>query len=512
MKLTIKLPTYLIILITGLLLSFYSCEKDDPLENNKHVNNWIYEQMNIYYFWNNKILKSPNYTQTPKSFFNSLLNKYDSVTNPNGDRFSWIQENYIDLLNSLSGVSSDDIGFEYVPVSVGNGQYYLLVLYPKLGSDAEAQGVRKGRFVIKIDGNDIYENNLKSLVSGTGVKTLTMVDWVYNAEKGEYQLMFSGHITVQMHKNFAETPVYFDHVYTTPNGKKVGYLVYNFFAADKGDNSHDYDKLLINTLNKIKSNGATEFILDLRYNGGGSLSTTIALASALVPNRSTSSLFGYTEYNPLLQAEYEKEYEKEYGKDGKDAFKYFFIDAIRKVDGTKIIDIPSLGFSKIYVLTSQWTASASELIINGLKPYMEVIIIGEQTVGKNVGSISIYEKNNPKNKWGIQPIVSKFFNSKGESDYTAGFVPDHKVTELDDYLQLVSFGDTDDKLLNKALSLINGAPLKPTPARAPKIGTSGLRLLKVSESASIQEKPAKNVLNDDVRGEDIRKLLENKTE
>ena len=94
------------ILAVGFLLLFSSCKKDEPelpvvnKNPNLYVNDWIYEQMNIYYLWNDKIPKSPDYTLKPDLFFNSLINKYNVSSNPDGDRFSWIQENYVDLINS----------------------------------------------------------------------------------------------------------------------------------------------------------------------------------------------------------------------------------------------------------------------------------------------------------------------------------------------------------------------------------------------------------------------------
>src|SRR5690606_33526134 len=83
------------------------------------------------------------------------------------------------------------------------------------------------------------------------------------------------------------------------------------------------------------------------------------------------------------------------------------------------------------ILTGSRTASASELVINALKPFMEVFIIGETTVGKNMGSISIYEENDPKNTWGLQPIVVKVLNSAGQADYSNGFTPDILPTDTE---------------------------------------------------------------------------------
>ncbi len=105
------------------------------------------------------------------------------------------------------------------------------------------------------------------------------------------------------------------------------------------------------------------------------------------------------------------------------------------------------------ILTSSGTASASELIINGLRPYMGVYLIGDTTEGKNLGSISFYEENDPLNKWGMQPIVSQAFNSLNQSDYTDGFAPDEKYVET---LHVGVLGDVHEPMLAKALTRILG--------------------------------------------------------
>lgn len=297
-----------------------------------------------------------------------------------------------------------------------------------------------------------------------------------------------------MEKNFAETPVYMDSVYTIDN-KKIGYLVYNFFATDKGDDTHSYDRLLMNTLSSIKSKGATELVLDLRYNGGGRVSTALALASALVKDRSTNNILVTSEYNDIVHAAYKKEYGADYNKD-------YFVD---KVQGTSIV-VPALNLPRLYVLVTGGSASASELIINGLKPYMDVILIGETTYGKNVGSISLYEKDDKKNKWGMQPIVVKYANSRGESDFTAGFKPDFEVDEFTALgNRFVDFGNTEDPLLNKAIEQITGNIL--TRSGLKKQITTLPKMIEVDGSNSLFKDKSRFEMYDDIRGETIKKLM-----
>ena len=113
-----------------------------------------------------------------------------------------------------------------------------------------------------------------------------------------------------------------------------------------------------------------------------------------------------------------------------------------------------LSSKRVYVLTSSRTASASELIINSLKPYMEVFLIGDVTYGKNVGSISIYDENDARNTWGLQPIVLRVENSLGFSDYSSGFVPD--IENKDNGLYVYPLGDPRENLLAEAIAHITG--------------------------------------------------------
>ncbi len=128
----------------------------------------------------------------------------------------------------------------------------------------------------KINDQNITPGNYRDLFGGTGSKKLTMADWKLDSSVGpedegypEYILTNSGDVNILMHRNFAENPVYRDSVYTIGGIKKIGYLVYNFFARDKGDKSNDYDKLLMNRLQNLQSQGIDEMVLDLRYNSGG---------------------------------------------------------------------------------------------------------------------------------------------------------------------------------------------------------------------------------------------------
>lgn len=501
-------PTASVTLANGTVIKVEDAEKSGDVDStplpdedkNEYVNNWIYDEMSIYYLWNDKITKSPNFSLKPDKFFDSLLNKYNKTSNPDGDRFSWIQEDYAELQQSLSGGASGEIGFEYIKVwaDKANTHYYPLVLYTKKGTDAERQGIKRGQFVVAVDGQKITPQNERALLGGIGGKKLTMAEWVYNDDKKVYELTDTekdASITIS-NQAYWENPVYKDTTYTI-NNTKIGYLVYNFFATDPNDGSNSYDKLLMNKLSEMNSKGVKELVLDLRYNSGGAVSSAIALASALVKDRSTDNILTTSEYNSIVHNALKKEYDSDYNKD-------YFIDKITR-NGKKVIDIPEMGLNRLYVLTGMYTASASEFVINGLKPYMnEIVLIGETTYGKNVGSISIYEEDDPKNKWGMQPIIVKYKNSLGFSDFTSGFEPDYAIDEFED-LFLYPLGDLEEPLLNRAVSLITGDGAMRTKSKVRSAETYEMK----PNKKAITKKAVKFELVDDKNQENIRKVIAN---
>lgn len=501
-------PTASVTLANGTVIRVEDAEKSGDVDSaplpdedkNEYVNNWIYDEMSIYYLWNDKITKSPDFSLKPDKFFDSILNKYNKTSNPDGDRFSWIQEDYAELQQSLSGGASGEIGFEYIMVGANSEytHYYPLVLYTKKGTDAEREGIKRGQFVLAVNGQKITRDNINTMFGGIGSKKLTMAEWVLNEEGKEYELTpieKDASITIS-NQAYWENPVYKDTTYTI-NNTEIGYLVYNFFATDPNDGSNSYDKLLMNKLSEMNSKGVKELVLDLRYNSGGAVSSAIALASALVKDRSTDNILTTSEYNSIVHNALKKEYDSDYNKD-------YFIDKITR-NGKKVIDIPEMGLNRLYVLTGMYTASASEFVINGLKPYMnEIVLIGETTYGKNVGSISIYEEDDPKNKWGMQPIIVKYKNSLGFSDFTSGFEPDYAIDEFED-LFLYPLGDLEEPLLNRAVSLITGDGAMRTKSKVRSAETYEMK----PNKKAITKKAVKFELVDDKNQENIRKVIAN---
>ncbi|GAB3260485.1 S41 family peptidase [Larkinella harenae] len=399
---------------------------------NQTVNNWILENMREYYYWNDKIPANPDMTLAPSDFFESLLYSYDATARPDGDRFSWIEENANTLSASLSGESTTT-GLEFMLYlrSQGSTNVIAQVLYVLPNSPAALAGFKRGDIISKVNGQSITTSNYASLLY-SGATTFSFgLAQVQNNALVDTETTRSVTATV-----FQANPVFMDSVYSV-GGKTVGYLVYNqFVPAPNNSNGTEYDNQVDAIFSDFKAKGVNELILDLRYNPGGYTSSSANLASLVGKNIDNSKVYFREEWNSTLTPYLKQAY-------GDDFFVQRFLNKSQNIGSN---------LQRVFVLTTDGTASSSELIINGLRPYMTVTTIGTTTYGKNVGSITIVDDSG-KIKWGMQPIVFKSFNSQGQSDYSAGFKP---TIEVEEPLTLQPLGDVNEALMNEALFQITG--------------------------------------------------------
>jgi carboxyl-terminal processing protease len=399
-------------------------------EANEHVNSWILENMEYWYFWNDELPASTDKNLDPESYFNSLLHQ--------DDRFSWIQSNYKELLNSLQGISKE-AGYEYVLYreKEGSDNIILQILYIKPQSPAETAGLKRGDIVSHINGRQITTQNYQNLLRSVRANHTVQYKPLIIAQE-----RFGDPETLSLSATeYSENPNYL-HKVIEHGGKKIGYFVYNFFAGGTDAQPGKYDAETDAIFSDFKARGVTDLVIDLRFNSGGSESSARNLASLIGRGVDRNKIFAKRKYNDTVeQAILEDE---QLGED-------FFI--------TNFANEPynighQLSGGRVYILTSSRTASASELIINALKPFMDVFLIGDTTYGKNVGSISLFEENDPTIPWGLQPIVVKVFNSQDKSDYSNGFTPD--VMHKDNGLFLYPLGEPREALLGHAIGQITG--------------------------------------------------------
>lgn len=432
------------LLLAGLVLAAAGCKKADDAvtpqtttttstSTNQTVDAWILDNMQTYYYWNDKIPANPDKTLAPSDFFDSILNTYNATTNPDGDRFSWIEENATDLTSSLSG-ESKTTGMEFALYLRASGSTDVIaqVLYVLPNSPAAVAGLKRGDIITKVNGQGITTTNYQSLLFDDSVTNYT-----FGLATVSSQSIVDSSVTKTVTATvFQANPVYMDSIYTV-GSKKIGYLVYNqFVPAPNGSSGTEYDNQVDAIFAQFKAAGVNELVLDLRYNPGGYTSSSANLASLIGKGVDDSKLYFRESWNSTITPVLQKQY-------GSDFFLQKFSTKAQNIGGS---------LSRLFVLTTDRTASASELIINGLRPYMTVNTIGTTTYGKNVGSITITDDTGKIN-WGMQPIVFRSYNSLGQSDYATGFTP---TVEVEEPITLYPLGDVRDALLNEALYQIAG--------------------------------------------------------
>jgi carboxyl-terminal processing protease len=418
-----------------ILIGFLSqaCDKNDPApaaNPNDHVNSWIYDNMKYWYYWTDDIPANPDKTLEPDAFFESLKSSED--------RFSWIQPNFTDLLNTLRGVNKE-AGFEFALYRESNANDNVIaqVLYVKDNSPASSAGLKRGDVINQVNGTQITVGNYQDLIADLSENhSLT-----YKPLDIEGRTFGTPQTISITPVEYAENPNYLNKVLDYGD-HKIGYYVYNLFSEGPTDNSKDYTNQMDNIFTSFKSQGITDLVVDLRFNSGGAETAAQNLASLIAKNVNATTVFVKHEYNDAVTNDIKTDPDLGEG--------YLTVPFVVKSQNIS----SQLQDNRVYILTGSRTASASELIINGLKPFMDVYLVGDTTIGKNVASISIYDDQDPENKWGMQPIVAKLFNSQGQSDYSHGFIP--QIIDHDNSLYLYPLGDAREALLSKAIEQITG--------------------------------------------------------
>ena len=392
--------------------------------------------MKYNYFWTDKIPANADKTVTPDKYFMSLLYDRNNTANTDRDRFSWIQESAAELKASLGG-QSKTTGMEYKLYYRDNTQTGVVasVIYVLPGSPAAAAGIKRGDIISKVNGQGLTGTNYQELLqSNVDSYTFGFASLVNGALTDNTQ---TKQVTALV---FQQDPVLLDTTYTI-GGKTIGYVVYNQFIPginpDGTNKDKTYDLKLDNIFGKFKQKGVNELVLDLRYNRGGYVSSATNLASLIGRNIDASKVFYTQKWNGTVTAANNKEYGVGWNNQN-------FVAKATNIGGN---------LSRVYVLTTSSTASASELIINGLRPFMTVNTIGSTTTGKNVGSITISD-NTGRIKWGMQPITFKSANAQGFTDYAGGFTPTIEVKEPS--YGMKAFGDVTEAMLSEAIFQISG--------------------------------------------------------
>jgi carboxyl-terminal processing protease len=425
-----------------LFFGFFACEDmdDKPVASGLEINDFIWKGLNLYYYWQ---ADSPDLADNRFEFqnqFEDFLRPFSPedlfehlLVERTTDRFSVIFSDYTVLEGALQGNTKNngvDFVLNFVPGSTT--QVFGWVRYIIPNSDASSKPIQRGDIFYAVNGVPLTSDNFRSLLAPDNY-TLNLADF-------DGTTVTSNGISVELTKTvLTENPILVSEVFEIGE-RKIGYLVYNGFFAN-------FESQLNTVFANFLSAGVTDLVLDLRYNSGGSVATATRLAS-MITGQFHNEIFGKQEWNQKVMTFF--------NDNNPEQLINRFTNTIN--NGS---DIQSLQLNKLYVLTTRSSASASELVINGLKPYIDVVQIGTTTSGKNVGSITLYDaptfgtqNRNPSHKYAMQPITFKIVNRDNFGDYQDGLQPNVVLPE--DISNLGVLGDVNEPLLSAAIAQITG--------------------------------------------------------
>ncbi len=397
---------------------------------------WLHGYMSDAYLWTSEM---PSVDAGNALFSNtadvygSLENYFKAQLTPNHtasgklrDEFSFIYptKDWHDLMNSGS---TSGYGIEWHAESWNSTPRGIRIAYVEPGSPASTAGLLRGDLLVSADGASADS------VTQSGIDTLNAA--LFPSANGQtHSFSFSRTGSGTLSKSVTSAAVTKQPVPTTMvldnAGSKVGYVVFNDHIASS-------EQKLIDAVNTLKVAAVTDLVLDLRYNGGGYLYLASELAYMIAGSGPTSGkVFEQLQYNSKRSDETNSD----------DAKTPFFtssciLDANSNCSNQQ--PLPTLNLSRVTVITTGSTCSASEAIINGLRGVdVEVRVIGGTTCGKPYGFTA-------KDNCGISyfPIEFKGVNAKGYGDYADGFTA--TCPAGDDFAH--AMGDTSEGMLNAAL-------------------------------------------------------------
>lgn len=387
-----KIPLCYVLVITALSLTFSACKKAEVIEYEKSwpmVNEEIFHLMKEWYLWNNTIPSDKDMTQygTPQAALDAL--KYKTI-----DRWSYVEtkDEYNDFF-----FQSAVLAYGFSLGQDAGGQ--TAVSYVSAESPASEAGLTRGCIVNRINGRKVRDISDLASVAPSAEGESILIQYTDTTGASRTCSITSRVIpveTVSLYKiiNF--------------NGYVYGYIVINSFVEVTTSKIRE-------AFSYFKTNGVARVIIDLRYNGGGLLSGSQYLTELIAPASAARRTMYSLSYNS---------------------------DMSSYNSSVSFSSTSPLNIDEIYFLVSGNTASASEMVINCIKPYKTPIIIGSTTHGKPVGMATYFY-----DEWAISPIMFSIDNANGEGDYYDGISPDYPV--YDSYTR--ELGDTLETLLHSAL-------------------------------------------------------------
>lgn len=399
-------------------IGLFSCKTNEP-KPVADLRDSVYLYSKEFYLWTDNLPAQEVFNPLSYANANDVMQKLRTyspfVNGKYQDRWSFVVEKSI-WDNIVSGNNSDT-GAEYG--FANDNDLRVKLVYSQ--SSAGTQGVKRGWKALKINGIDATRANITAINAELKKESQNIV---FQKPDGTQQtLTLKG-------GNYKSDYVMSPKVFNV-NGNNVGYFMFDSFLGEAigGQTA----KTTLNDLDKVfadfRSKNVTELVLDLRYNGGGYGLVSNYLGNLIAPTSAAGMVFASAVHN-TKNSKYNKT----------DSFKPL-------ANGLKL--------SRVSIITTSGTASASEELINGLKPVMNVKLIGSTTHGKPVGYYGFPVMGNY-----VFPVSLKNVNSVGFFDFFEGLPVDK--TQTDDYTH--DLGDPEEACLKTALAYIKTGVLQSVPS------------------------------------------------
>lgn len=423
-----RIPFNTSYLLLGLLLGLFSCKETEsvrpsPVAKADPRDSVLFIARELY-LWNTALpssLKGTSYS-TPAQVIDAVrtYSPVNPFTGKNTDRWSFVlsAQDY----GNMASASSDDIGLGYRFTADTD----LRVREVDPNSPAEKAGVKRGWQVLRINNIECKRDNIDALNAALANSSISYV-FSYteagNAKTKEVTLTAAGYSSPTV--SYAKV--------IEQGGKKIGYLKFSTFFGDA-------IKELDAAFATFQASGVQAVVIDLRYNGGGRVDIAEHLANLLAPASAKGKAMYTDTHND----------------------KYSVWNETANFD-TRPATLPTL--QQVAFLTTSSAASASEMVINVLQPYLgdKLAVVGSATNGKPFGMypIPIMRKTERgEGEYYAAPLAVRSVNALGVGDYINGIQP--TVAATDDLTK--DFGDTEEASLKAALAWIGGAQIASVPA------------------------------------------------
>jgi len=361
-------------------------------------NLYVRDVLNSFYYWyqNMPANVSPTSFNSPEAYLDAV--RYRPIDNS----FSYI------TAAAANEALYDDSQYVGHGMSTQTASTYLTVLQVFPSSPASEAGLERGDRIVQINGQPVAAMVAAGTIGGAfGASDIGVTADIV------FEKLSSGSRTARMVKRVVTIPTVSLTRMVEDDGRRIGYVFFRNFVRPS-------EAALNDAFAALKTAGVTELVLDLRYNGGGLVDIAVHLASLIGGARTNGQVVINYVHNDRVGPTYNK--------------------TVRFTDPEQ-----ALNLSRLVVITTRSSASASELIINSLRPYMPVAVIGDTTYGKPVGQYGFTFCDKV-----LAAVSFSIKNANNEGDYFAGIPP--TCTAADDSTH--QLGDTAEGSFAEALTYL----------------------------------------------------------